>query len=345
MTLTLPKFARSAALGLALVATSLTAASAQSANVREANAGRLGLLSENSIGTAVQIGDEISRTLDGRSDLRVVQYITTGSQKNLKDLMNFRFADMAMMNADVLIAEQLRNPDDERLGNIKYLARAFTSELHVVVRQDASFDTVYDLAGRNIAIGESGSGTSLTSRLVLRALRVSPRAIELPLADSLVALKRGELDAVFMLYGKPNGYLASLKPEDGLCLLEVPLTDELAAIYRPAEFTGEDYPALVADKLTQSLAVDVVIAVDEGPSLGYDDRKKLVNFVTELSGNQQVLANGPGHHPKWSEFSFDVEVPRWQRADIVAEVLDGVAPAEENQESIFDVMKTLEDNG
>ena len=344
MTFSFSHLARSAAAMLVVSAGLISTADAQSASVREANAGRLGLLSENAVGTAVQIGDEISRTLDGRSNLRVVQYLSSGSQKNLKDLLGFRFADMAMMNADVLIAEQLRRPDDESLKNVKYLARVFTSELHVIVREDSSFDTIYDLAGRNVSIGEAQSGTSLTSRLVMRALRVSPRAVELPTTESLVALKRGELDAVFMLYGKPNGYLRSLKPEDGLRLLEVPLTEDLAAIYRPAEFTGEDYPALVSDKLTQSLAVDVVIAVNEGPTLGLDDKRKMQDFVREISSNFAILANGPGHHAKWTEFSFDVDVPRWSRANLVAETLDGTAAVEdENGESIFDVMLTLDD--
>ncbi|MCE5974288.1 TAXI family TRAP transporter solute-binding subunit [Sinirhodobacter sp. WL0062] len=341
MKLTFSKFVRSACVGLMMASSGVTPVNAQGAAVRDANAGRLGLISESSVGTAVQIGDQIARTLDGRSKLRVVQYLSTGSQKNLRDLMNFRFADVAVINSDVLISERLRHPDDERLKDVKFIARAFTSELHVLVREESTLDTVYDLSGRNVAIGETGSGTSLTSRLVMRALKVSPRAVELPMTDSIQALKRGELDAVFMLYGKPNGFLRSLKPEDGLRLLEVPLTEELGAIYRPAEFTGDDYPALVSDKLTQSLAVDVVFAIEEGPRLGLDDREKIGNFLREIKANEQVLRSGPGHHPKWSEFSFDVEVPHWERASLVAEVLEGAPKAETDGPNIFDVMKTL----
>ena len=138
MKLTFSKFVRSACVGLLMASSGVTPVNAQGAAVRDANAGRLGLVSESSVGTAVQIGDQIARTLDGRSKLRVVQYLSTGSQKNLRDLMNFRFADVAVINSDVLISERLRHPDDERLKDVKFIARAFTSELHVLVREDST---------------------------------------------------------------------------------------------------------------------------------------------------------------------------------------------------------------
>ena len=328
---------------------SLTAAglvssvSAQSTAVREANAGRIGLLSESSVGTAVQVGDEIARKLDGQSKLRIVQYLSNGTVQNLNDLLNFRFADMAILNSDVLISEKLRNPDYTRLEDVKYLARLFTNELHVIVRDDSNINTIYELSGRNISIGNNDSGTSLTSRLVLRSLGVRPRAVELPTRDSIAALKRGDLDAAFVLAGKPNKYLASLSPEDGLRLLEIPLTPELAAVYHAAEFTTDDYPALVSDKLTNAISVDVVLAVDEGQSLGLEEKKKLTNFVTELNTNLQVLRNEPGHHPKWAEFSFEAEVPTWTKASFVDDVVAGRESTAPAGPSIFELMQTIDE--
>ncbi|MDJ1009749.1 MAG: TAXI family TRAP transporter solute-binding subunit [Paracoccaceae bacterium] len=337
-------FGRAAVLGLAASLSLAGPASAQSSAVRDANAGRIGIMADTSVSSKVRMGDEIARNLDDRSNLRIVQYLTKGSTQNLHDLLRFRFADLAMMNSDVLIAEKARNPNDARLDDIKYIARMFTSELHLIVREDAPYNSIYDLSGRTVSIGVDGSGTALTSTLVMRTLGISPRAVKLSMLDAMEALKRGELDAVFLLYGKPNDHLRSIDPATGLRLLEVPLTEELAEIYEPAEFTGEDYPGLVSDKLTNSIAVDVVLAFEEGPNIGRDDRRRLADFIRELDAHLEVLRHEPGHHEKWHQFSFDFDVPRWEKADIVAEVLAGTAPAEpENSASIFDVMRTLDD--
>ncbi len=211
------------------------------------------------------------------------------------------------------------------------------------MRDDTSLESIYDLSGHNISIGDVDSGTSMTSRLVMRALGVRPRAVELPTRDSIAALKRGDLDAVFVLAGKPNKYLASLKPEDGLRLLEIPLTSELAQIYHASEFTSDDYPALVSDKLTGSISVDVVMAAYETRNMGVEEKKRITSFIRELNGSLDVLSNAPGHHPKWAEFSFDAEIPTWQKVSFVDDIVAGREAAAPEGPSIFELMQTIDE--
>jgi hypothetical protein len=144
-----------------------TAVSAQSSRAIAANKGRIGLLTASTTGTYVKIGGDLARVLDGESGLRIVPYLSTGSVQNLFDLMSFRNADIAMVNSDSLTSFKVRNPDDPRVKKLSYVAKVYASELHLIASRNSDIQTIEDLDGRTVTIGQHGSGTWLTAQLVM----------------------------------------------------------------------------------------------------------------------------------------------------------------------------------
>lgn len=312
--------------------------SADASDARELNRGRIGLLTGESTGTGVSVAADMARILNGKSNLRVVPYLSSGSAANVDDLMTYRFTDMALINADTLLSMRLRNPDDERLARVNYLARLFTNELHILTRADSGLNSITDLEGRRFAAGDARSGTFLTASLLMRASGIRATAIALPTEEALYALEDGEIDAVFLLAAKPSAFLRAMTVEDNLTLLPIPMTDDLSTVYKPGEFTSEDYPGLVRDKFVETVSVDVILAAYGNAPVGSEKYNRIKAFVTELERNRTQFLRPPSH-VKWKEFSFDEEVANLSRNEAAIAALNGGSEEEKARPSILELMR------
>lgn len=315
-----------------------TATVSEAADPRELNRGRIGLLTGASTDTSLNVGADMARILDGKSNLRIVPYLSSGSIDNIDDLMTYRFADMALINSDALLSRKLRDPNDQRLGRINYLARLFTNEVHIITRGDSGIDSIIDLQGRRFAAGEARSGSFLTASLLMRASGVRATAIAMPTEDGLFALEDGTVDAVFFLAAKPSAFLRKLTADANLALVRVPMSENIRAVYKPSEFSSEDYPGLVRDKFVETVSVDVILAAYGNPPVGSEKYTKFSNFVTELQRNQSQF-NRPPSHRKWQEFSLDDVVDGIDRNEAAVAVLSGQETKQADRPSIFDLMK------
>ena len=94
------------------------------------------------------------------------------------------------------------------LRRLRAVASLFPEPLHVVVRADAGITSVVQLAGRRIALGETGSGTRHTALQVLAAHGLQPDTYTEVFVtggpgDAVEQLARGELDALIAVVAAP----------------------------------------------------------------------------------------------------------------------------------------------
>jgi TRAP transporter TAXI family solute receptor len=88
---------------------------------------------------------------------------------------------------------------------VRALAVLHPSAVHVLVPAQSTARSVADLRGR-IGVGPAGSGTAITSALLLNAFGVSPKQItnqSLPFITASEALSTGQLDAAFVVAADP----------------------------------------------------------------------------------------------------------------------------------------------
>lgn len=125
-----------------------------------------------------------------------------GAVRNLQALQNgtadvgFAFADVAYMAYTGQLDETPRPFD--RLRGIAVLQ---LTPLHLLVRRGARITDAGQLRGHRVAVGPVGSGTALTSSIVLRAFGLDLRdlAIErLPFNEATARLNAGTIDAAFV---------------------------------------------------------------------------------------------------------------------------------------------------
>jgi TRAP transporter TAXI family solute receptor len=145
--------------------------------------------------------------------VRNVQALQEGSAD-----IGFAFADVAYM-AYVGKLQNDRAPFD-RLRGVAVLQ---LTPLHLAVRPGARILHIGDLRRKRVGIGPPGSGTALTSGIVLRAHGIEPDELEavlLPFNEVARRLGDGTLDAAFVNGGYPAESIA-LATAAGATLLPV----------------------------------------------------------------------------------------------------------------------------
>ena len=145
---------------------------------------------------------------------------TGGSLDNLGQLLTGQ-ATFAVALADA--AAQKIGADDTSAGGIRALGRVYENYVHCVVRKGDGITDLAGLAGRTVAVGEPGSGTSLTTPRLIEtagltsatvgtvptaAVGKSVTVLNLGLNDGVKALQEGSVDALFWSGGVPTAAIA-----------------------------------------------------------------------------------------------------------------------------------------
>ena len=113
------------------------------------------------------------------------------------------------------------------------LARVHDDAIHVVVPAESPVHRLADLRGRRVSLGAPSSGVLVIAPRLLATVGLTERDVEpvmLSLADSIAAVRRGEIDAFFWSGGVPTAGVEALAAERPIRLID--LTEEVLALRR-----------------------------------------------------------------------------------------------------------------
>lgn len=293
----------------ALLAAGAAPAAAESLAER-ANKGLVEIVTGDVNGTSARIAVDLADVLDDGATRRVLPVLGKGSFQDLVDLKALRGIDLAIVQTDVLdyARQQKLYPGLE--SSLTYVAKLYNEEFHLLARSDIK--SVNDLVGKKVNFGPTSDGTSLTGARLFNLLKVRVEVTAYGQALALEKLRAGEIAAMAFVAGKPAPLFASLRPQEGLHFLAVPLKAEIASTYVPARLTADDYPGIVPPQApADTVAVGtVLIAANLAPDS--ERYRNVVNFVEAFFTQFPKLLEAP-HHPKWSEVNLAAELPNWRR--------------------------------
>lgn len=152
---------------------------------------------------------------------------------------------------------------EEAIDNLRAIANLYPEELHVVVRADSDIQSIADLRGRKVALGEAQSGTRFESLLVLRYYDMTADDFEpvyVALGHAADLLEAGEIDAFFVIASAPVAAIAELAKRKPIRLLPI---EETTAIRINREHPFFNTAAILTSAyenvpLTQTLSIGTV---------------------------------------------------------------------------------------
>lgn len=217
----------------------------------------------------------------GVPGLIAVAQSTHGGMENL-DLLEQGRVDSAFVQADLLYwAYHGTGPytGRERMADLRVIASLLPLALHVVVRNDAAFHDIRELAGHRVSLGPEGSGSRVNARTVLMAYGLSEDQIEpafLNPGSAMDALAAGEIDAAIITGAYPVPAIESLARQTAIRLLPISGVpgEELASFYpffSDGEIPSGTYAGVEA---VPTVSVEVQWVIRAGAD---------ANFVEELT--------------------------------------------------------------
>src|SRR5215212_1151456 len=124
-----------------------------SPNAERANAGTIGVISGGADGTYIRIAADLANVLDG-DNMRILPIIGRGSLQNLQDIMFLRGVDIGIVQMDARQGLSTAGLQANAQQRLRYLARLYNEELHVLARREVS--SLKELEGKKVNIDKPG---------------------------------------------------------------------------------------------------------------------------------------------------------------------------------------------
>jgi len=155
------------------------------------------------------------------------------------------------------LADKTANRAD-RFPKLRAIASLYPETIHIVVRKDAKIDSIEDLKGKRVSLGEKESGSRIDAEIVLGAYGLTAKnlkAVYLNPGQAADMMHAGQLDAFFFTAGYPAAAITDLAEAEDVALLPI--------VGKQAEALRKRHPFF----FQRSIPGDVYRGVDATPTL------------------------------------------------------------------------------
>jgi len=280
-----------------------------------AHAQDMGITTGNKRGTYYQFGLNLAQLVRSHN-IKLNVLDSAGSVQNVYAVYKAPGVQLGIVQSDVL-AFITKIQTDTALTRVAAKTRLvfplYNEEVHLLGQQGiVDFD---DLADRVVAVGEEGSGTYLTAKILLEVSEVKPRElVAIGTDEGLAQLKQRKIDAMFYVAGQPvKLFSEGVTAQDKLAL--IPITNKsILDFYLDVKIPAKTYSW--QEQVINTVAVKAVL-------VSYDFRgincENVGKFAKILQDNLEWLrANG---HPKWKSVDLNAPVKGWEQYACVKKYL------------------------
>ena len=150
---------------------------------------------------------------------------TAGSTANIR-LLSEGYIDMCIAQADLIHDAYYGSGDfaNNKYRGYKAVAGLYNEACQIVVRAGSSINSLDDLQGKTINIGEKESGTERYANLILQMSGLSSdivNTVNLNYTNAAKKLKSGEIDALFCTSGVQTTVIEELARQCDIRLLSI----------------------------------------------------------------------------------------------------------------------------
>lgn len=175
------------------------------------------------------------------------------------------------------------------VGNLRAIAALYPDAVQLVAREGASIGKVKDLKGKRVSLGEKNSATLADSRLILAAYGLREKNLQpryLAPAAAAEALRKGEIDAFFVVDGAPSSIVTELAKTTPISLValngpEITKLCEEQPFLQPGMIPAATYAGVDSPIPTVNLSVMLLVRADLPHELVYGITRALWHPSTQ----------------------------------------------------------------
>ncbi|WP_120005710.1 TAXI family TRAP transporter solute-binding subunit [Nesterenkonia muleiensis] len=241
-------------------------------------------------GTYYPLGGELAEIFSSETDASVNYVESGGSGENLGRIYNEQ-SQLGLTQNDTAaeaFTGELEDLDGIEIDNVGWIANLYPEAMHIVVREDSGIESIDDLDGATIAVGDVGSGTRIISDAILEYYETDFTPEVTDFGASTEMLADGQIDASMFVAGPPVAALTQLAATTDVTLLTLDEADaeEIAgdALYDPYSISADSYDFLDEDVTTLSVfAVLAASTTQVSEDLAYDITAALFDNAEQIT--------------------------------------------------------------
>ena len=226
-------------------------------------------------------------------DYKFVVQSTGGSQANI-EMIEDGEAQFAIVQNDVMnYAYEGTNGFSAPVTCFSAIGCVYAEVCQIIATKSSGIKTVADLAGKNVAVGDAGSGVYYNATQILAAAGLDiDKDINKTAAsfgDAATLLKDGAIDAAFITAGTPTPAVSDLATSTDI--VAVDLGEDVIAklmndypFYAKHEYTSADY-AFIGDETSTTVAImaTFIVTNDMSEEQAYEITKNLWESQEEIA--------------------------------------------------------------
>jgi TRAP transporter TAXI family solute receptor len=178
-----------------------------------------------STGTYYAFGSALGQILSEKTKITITVQSTGASKANIQ-LIDAGEVELAIVQNDVM-DYAWRGVDlfnGEKINSFSTMAALYAEVCQIVVNPAAGIRTIADLRGKNVSVGDAGSGVEFNARQILEVYGITFEQIgkqNLSFSASADALRDNKIDAFFAVAGAPTPAIIDLSTSRDVLLLEI----------------------------------------------------------------------------------------------------------------------------
>jgi TRAP transporter TAXI family solute receptor len=176
--------------------------------------------------TYYAFGSAVGQILTEKTKIPITIQSTGASKANIQ-LIDAGEVELAIVQNDVM-DYAWRGVDlftnEGKINSFASMAALYAEVCQVVANPASGIRTIADLKGKNVSVGDAGSGTEFNARQILEAYGISFNDIgkqNLSFGASADALRDNKIDAFFCVAGSPTPAIVDLATGKDIIILEV----------------------------------------------------------------------------------------------------------------------------
>ncbi|WP_404408753.1 TAXI family TRAP transporter solute-binding subunit [Jeotgalibacillus malaysiensis] len=196
-------------------------------------------------GTYYPLGGTFAQLIEDETGITTTANTSNASAENMAMIDNEE-VEIAFVQTDIAsYAVEGTQMFDAPIETIQGLATLYPETIQIVTTADSGIESVEDLAGMTVSVGESGSGTRLNAEQILEVHGMSFDDMDvqnLSFDDSTTGIQDGSIDAAFITGGTPTGAVEGLAAQVDVVI--VPIEADMA------QTLMDEYPFYSEDEVS-----------------------------------------------------------------------------------------------